>query len=204
MHSPKLSPYWSSAMTYAAYIELVADLVANKQTTGPNQGEDMVHYTRLNASRMKRLNKTVRLSEEMLSLISGLQKSQQWLVITESWCGDAAQVIPLLGAIETSSEGKIEMRLILRDENLELMDQYLTRGGRSIPKLIAVDAHSGEELGSWGPRPDEAQVLVDAYKSNPDGRTFAQFASDLQQWYNKDKGVSIEKELREAISNWDQ
>src|SRR5690625_5653194 len=82
------------------------------------------------------------------------------------------------------------MKLILRDENLELMDRYLTNGGRSIPKLIVYDPNAEEVLGTWGPRPTEATKLIEDYRAEH-GVIDEKVREQLQVWYNKDKGNGV-------------
>jgi len=179
-------------MTYSEYVSLIDALLAEGKTTGPNQSESMVHYGRLNRQRMARLEKTLVLDEDVRRTIGGIDRSQVWLVITEGWCGDAAQNIP---AIETTSAESdlIKTRYVLRDENLGLMDQYLTGGARSIPKLIALDAETLEVLFTWGARPREAQEIFKQRKAA--GVEKALISEELQRWYNADRGVSVQREL---------
>ena len=130
-----------------------------------------------------------------------------WLVLTEGWCGDAAQILPVLDKMEKISE-HIEMKLILRDENLDVMDAYLTNGGRSIPKLLVLDAHTNEVLGSWGPRPSELQEIVMAereeIKKIEDKQARKQANQELairaQKWYAKDKTLSIQREVLQTMN----
>jgi hypothetical protein len=136
--------------TYRALLEQV---VKEGRTTGPDQSEEMVAYTRLNLARTVRNEKTVKLLPEVTEALAQAGP-MTWLVITEPWCGDSSQVVPVLALMAEAAPG-IRMRIVLRDEHLDLMDRYLTRGGRSIPKLIAFAA-SGRELFTWGPRPEVA------------------------------------------------
>jgi hypothetical protein len=83
--------------------------------------------------------------------------------------------------------------VVLRDENIELMDLFLTNGGRSIPKLIALDKENNV-INSWGPRPTVATKMVADYiKKN--GVLDLEFKQDLQIWYNKDKGQSVQEDF---------
>jgi hypothetical protein len=91
------------------------------------------------------------------------------------------------------------VKLILRDENLEIMDAYLTNGGRSIPKLIAFNSETQEELFTWGPRPQNAQELFMDFKTNPNGRTYADFSIEMQKWYAKDRTKSLQDEFVELL-----
>lgn len=176
-------------ISYQDYRTLVHNLVEKGSTTGYEKTEALANYTMLNDRRMKRWDKTVKISEEVKAKISGFKGNVTWLVITESWCGDAAHVIPVLNKIAELSEG-IDLKLVLRDENEALMDQFLTNGGRAIAKLIMVDNVTGEVLNTFGPRPSEATQRVNDYKAKY-GALTPEFKEDLQVWYNKDKGQNI-------------
>ena len=178
--------------TYQEYRDLVSNLLAEGKSTGPNQSEDLTNYSMLNDRRMKRLDKTIKISEETRQKVQALKETQTWLVLTEGWCGDAAQNLPVLNKIAELNEN-INMKFVLRDENLELMDLFLTNGGRSIPKLIALDKKNNV-LKTWGPRPSFANSMVAEYKAK-NGNLDAQFKQDLQVWYNKDKGKSTQKDF---------
>jgi len=178
--------------TYQEYRDLVSNLLAEGKSTGPNQSEDLTNYSMLNDRRMKRLDKTIKISEETRQKVQALKETQTWLVLTEGWCGDAAQNLPVLNKIAELNEN-INMKFILRDENLELMDLFLTNGGRSIPKLIALDKNNNV-LKTWGPRPSFANRMVAEYKAK-NGNLDAQLKQDLQVWYNKDKGKSTQEDF---------
>ncbi|MEM7514728.1 MAG: thioredoxin family protein [Bacteroidota bacterium] len=193
-----LQTYIDKGITYQAYREWVDKLKEEGKTSGPEQKEDLIYFTGLNAQRMKRLDKTFRLLPDILPTLRGLEKSYIWLVITESWCGDAAQSLPILNALSKQTEN-IKMLTVLRDENPELMDAFLTNGTRSIPKLIIIEEESGTVAGTWGPRPAEAQDLVMAYKADPGDEAYVDFQARLQIWYTKDKGVSTLAELKEVL-----
>ncbi|HMH24003.1 MAG TPA: thioredoxin family protein [Puia sp.] len=192
------SEYLEKAMSYSALKKLVEDLLADGKSTGPHQSEAYNHYTQLNLQRMHRLEKTMQLLPEVTELVLKLDNPQTWLVLTEGWCGDAAQSIPVFHALARANP-LIKLRFLLRDENLELMDQYLTNGvSRSIPKLIALDA-SQEELFNWGPRPAPLQELF--YRMKADGVAFDAAKEELQRWYNKDKTITIQQEIAGLIKN---
>ena len=76
--------------SYIEFYEWMVQLVNNKQTSGEKQTENLIQFTELNLSRMKRLNKTTKLIPELENLVTGLKKPQVWYVITEAWCGDSA------------------------------------------------------------------------------------------------------------------
>jgi len=178
--------------TYSEYLALMDQVVAEKRTTGPKQSPELAEYTRLNQYRMHRLDKTVHLALDLQQLAFQVETPQTWYVLTEAWCGDAAQNLPVIAKVAQLNP-HITLTLLLRDEHPEIMEAYLTRGGKSIPKLIAV-ANDGSELFTWGPRPQALQELVWAYKANPD-RPYAEFQEEIQRWYNADKTESIQREL---------
>ena len=187
-----------SAYTYAQYRKLLDDLMAEGKTTGENQSEDLIHYAKLNIARMKKWEKTLKLETELKSLLGSLPQKEIWVVLTEGWCGDAAQVVPAFDKMKEATD-KIDLKLLLRDEHLDVMDAYLTNGGRSIPKLIRLNAETGEEVGTWGPRPEPVQEMVMAYKDDPNGQPFAEFAEAIHAWYAKDKQQTLQAEFADML-----
>lgn len=185
------------AMSYQEYKELVKQHVENGTNTGPEVTESLAQYTLLNDRRMKRWAKTFKLDEATRAQIAKRNKPLTWLVLTESWCGDAAHATPIMDAF-VQENPNIELKILLRDENLELMDAFLTQGARSIPKLIAFDNTRKELLGSWGPRPTPATAMVNIFKAEH-GKLTPEFKQDLQVWYNKDKGKAIAADLLELL-----
>lgn len=194
-----MKEYIEKSMTFDEYIALIDELLAEGKTTGPNQSEAMFNYGKLNRQRMQRLDKTVVLNESLKEKARNVNRKVIWLVITEGWCGDAAQNIPIIEKIAAESSN-IETRYVLRDENLELMDRYLTFGARSIPKLIALDAETLTELGTWGPRPIVAMNYFFEMKKN--GLEKTQMMENLQRWYNADKNQAIQTEFENLLSEW--
>ena len=183
--------------TYQAYKDLVKTLLLEGKSTGPNQSEDLTNYSLLNDKRMKRLDKTIKILDDTKQFLKTIKTHQTWLVLTEGWCGDAAQNLPVIHKM-AEVNSNINLQLVLRDENLELMDLFLTNGGRSIPKLIALDKDLNI-LFTWGPRPQTATNMVLDYKTKH-GSLDAKFKQDLQVWYNKDKGESIQNDFKELIN----
>jgi hypothetical protein len=187
-------------MSYPQYSKLLSDLMAQGKTTGTNQSEAYLNYAKLNLQRMHRLEKTTELTEELKSALAKISRSYTWLVLTEGWCGDAAQNLPVLHAIEQICPN-ITVTLLLRDENLDVMDQYLTAGSRSIPKLICLkkDDVSGvlKEVFTWGPRPEGAQTLMLELKAG--NVSHDERSLQIQKWYNTDKTLSTQNELLALI-----
>ena len=129
--------------SYLEYRKLMADLLKEGKSTAVEQTQERIHYSELNESRMRRLDKTMHIIDENSAKLESLTKRYIWLVLTESWCGDAAQILPILHKMEIESNGKIEMKLVLRDENETLMNHFLTHKGKAIPKLIIIDKETG-------------------------------------------------------------
>ncbi len=177
-----------SSINYKIYIEQMVLFYENKSTSGPDQSVNLIEYTALNYQRMKRLDKTIKIDDEQVKKLQKIKKQITWLVLTEAWCGDAAQVLPVLNKMVEVSEN-ISLKIVYRDENPQLMDTFLTNGTRSIPKLIALDVNN-EVLYSWGPRPSEATKMVNDFKTT-NGSLTPQFKQDLQIWYNKNKGLGV-------------
>ena len=194
-----MKSYIEKSMTFAEYLKLIDDLLAEGKTTGESQSEWMFNYGKLNRQRMKRLEKTVKLNESLTDAARAVNRKMIWLIITEGWCGDAAQNIPTLEKIAAESPN-IETRYVLRDENLELMDKYLTYGARSIPKLIVLDAETFEELGIWGPRPQAAMDYF--FEMKQQNLEKPQMMENLQRWYNQDKEQSLQAEFETLLERW--
>ncbi len=191
-----MNEYIEKSMSYAEYTGLIDRLLAEGKTTGPKQSEAMLQYATLNRQRMKRIGKTTELNEPLRALARGNSRKMIWLIITEGWCGDAAQSIPVIERIADEADN-IETRYLLRDDHPELMDDYLTNGARSIPKLIALDAETLVELFTWGPRP---QKLTDYFNElRSEGTDKSAISEKLQRWYNEDRSGSIRDEFETLL-----
>jgi hypothetical protein len=187
----------AQSMDYEQYRAFITERLENNQSTGTNHSEAMVDYTSLNDKRMHRLDKTIKLTPETLTTLQSIETPLIWLVLTEGWCGDAAQTVPIMAKMAGESLN-IELKLIFRDENLDIMDEFLTDGGRSIPKLIVLNKETLEVLENWGPRPVEAQELFWKAKNSPDF-DYPEVQKALQLWYAKDKTLSTQKELTALV-----
>lgn len=188
-----LNNYLSKGISYPEYLKKIKLQADELEKTGdPN---DKVQYYTLNLRRIERLDKSFELNVEQKVALEHLSTNFKLLVITEGWCGDAAQSMPIINAVMNFIG--VEQKIIFRDENDEIMDTYLTNGTKSIPIYIGVDS-SGNELFRYGPRPKEGMKMLKMYKDNPE-YTADEFHKDLQVWYNKDHGASIVNELLELI-----
>lgn len=190
----------SNSYSYTEYRKLVSDLLAQGKATGEEQSEDLTNYSLLNETRMNRLEKTIKISDSTISKLQNLRKNYIWLVISEGWCGDAAQLLPIIYKMATASNDKIELKIVLRDENPDLMNLFLTNGGKAIPKLIIIDKEKLEVIADWGPRPKGAIELVTNYKKEF-GVIDETIKTNLQLWYLHDKGISTQEEIMKIMEN---
>jgi hypothetical protein len=178
--------------SYTEYRIIVSKLISEGKSTGKEQSADLLHYSELNEVRMKRLEKTLKLDPEVEKTLQNLKSNQTWLVISEGWCGDAAQILPIIKLMSEASEN-IDLKLVFRDENEELINLFLTNGAKSIPKLLVLD-ESFNLINHWGPRPEGAKNLIIEYKANH-GIVDEAAKTALQKWYLDDKGISTMKEI---------
>jgi hypothetical protein len=191
-----------NSYSYADYRHHVTALLQQGLSTGNTQSEALTHYSTLNEARMNRLDKTIHLTDEASARLKTLTKRHILMVITEGWCGDAAQIVPVINKLAQVNDA-LELRLVLRDENETLMDEYLTNGARSIPKLVVVEKDTLMPRGSWGPRPHGAAALIADYKARPEGIN-EEAKTELQKWYLHDKGQSTIEEIMLLLENVEQ
>ncbi len=194
-------PEIKNAYSYVDYRNLVIAYAEKSGTSGIDQLFDRIEATKLNAQRMKRIDKQIQLSDPLKKSIANMNKKMKFIVIAESWCGDGAQNIPIIAKIADSCPS-IELKIIFRDENIEIMDAYLTNGARSIPKTIFIDSETNEELGAWGPRPAKIQEMVKEYKEQYPESTHDEFVRNLHLWYAKDKGESLQNDFEKILTQW--
>ncbi len=189
----------SSAYDYGSYRQLIDRLLAQGKTTGPYDSKSMLDFTRLNQKRMDKWEKIGKVQPVLQELVKNISQPIIWLVLTEGWCGDAAQCLPFIYKMSRLNP-LIELKLILRDQNLDLMDAYRTDGGRSIPKLIALNDQL-KELGTWGPRPRPMQDLMLENKKSQ-AKTYDELAQEMHLWYGRDRGYTMQEEFVSLIPQW--
>jgi len=189
----------AGTFSYKTYREHITQLLEKGLATGATQSEALTHYSTLNEVRMNRLDKTIVIPDEIKRKLQALDKDYTLLVLSEGWCGDAAQIVPVINKMNEVTN-KLDLRIVLRDDNPELMDLYLTNGGRSIPKLILVYKETLEPKGSWGPRPKDAAQLIADFKAK-DGVITEEAKTELQKWYLHDKGHSTMQEIFDLVES---
>ncbi len=191
----------SQSHSYVDYRNYINDILKEGKSTGKEQSEALTHYSELNEARMNRLEKTVKISTEIIQKLNQLNGEYIWLVISEGWCGDAAQILPVIYKMAELSE-RIDIKIVFRDENEDLMNLFLTNGTKSIPKLIILDKITLEVLGDFGPRPIGAKQLILDYKAKH-GIVDETAKTNLQLWYLHDKGLSTQKEILDLMLAFD-
>lgn len=186
------------SFSYEEYVAFTSARYEEGKSTNEDHSEVMLHYMKMGITRMKRISKTSKLLPRSIDELNKISKRQVWLVITEGWCGDAASSVPVIKHMADQND-LINFRVVLRDANEELMEHFLTNGGKSIPKLIILDADSLAVIGDWGPRPKDAQKMVIEYKALENKPTYDEFVVELQKWYLKDAGKQLQSEILEII-----
>ncbi len=190
----------SNALEYGPYNQLIQDLLEKGTTTNGDSRDSTLEYTRMNLQRISRWDKRGELSDELMEELKNFPYKMTWIVLTEGWCGDAAQSLPFISKMAEIAQN-INFKLILRDEHPQVMDAFLTNGTRSIPKLIALKEDTMELLGSWGPRPAEAQEKFMLEKDDPEIGV-QKAMENLHLWYARDKGRAISNEFLELLKSW--
>ena len=185
---------------HKSYKEYSEDFAIKVKSINPETLDEVrlkkFEILKLNLQRTSRLDKTFEPESETRELFSQINNPQQWIVLTETWCGDSAQIVPVIAKL-AQLNSKIDLKILLRDYNPDYMDLYLTNGGRAIPKLIVYDGNN-EELFTWGPRPGAARDLFLKLKS--EGMEKNEINKELHLWYGKNRGKEVEKEITDQIS----
>jgi hypothetical protein len=185
-------------MTYQQYSEMTKEESPNVNTDNLSAEErERAEIKKLNIQRMTRIDKSYEPGIDIRDEIDKIENHQLWMVITENWCGDSAQNLPYIAKI-ASLNVKIDLRIILRDSNPDIMDNYLSNGSRSIPKLVTFD-EEGIELFQWGARPKAAQDLVSELKAQGFEKKY--YLEKLHSWYARNKGADIEREILLLLKN---
>ena len=187
-------------ISWAEYYALAKKYVESDDKPELYRNEKMLRYTAENIKRIDHILGTINIESKLYNALTAVDRDLIWMVLTEPWCGDASQVVPVLYTIASCSE-HISFRILQSDSHPEVMDAYTTDGSRSIPKLICIDAVSFEELGTWGPRPAVLQKIVHENINNPD-LSFGAKVRMVHDWYAEDKTISIQDEFIDLVRKW--
>ncbi|GAB2549967.1 thioredoxin family protein [Rufibacter soli] len=185
-------------LSYDAYRALVEEAVEKNTTTGEELTPERIDFTKLNLQRMKRVEKQFALTPDLSTALLAHRPDWKWLVLVEAWCGDGAQLLPVMAGIAAEIPS-IELTILLRDQNPVVMDTCLSNGARSIPKLLCFDAATGEHLFTWGARPTAIQTQLQSYKILHPDATHEQLMTQVHIWYAKDRGRAFQQDLLELV-----
>lgn len=199
INSPITNDIITNAYSYSSFNELTEELWEKGEVTNQANSESNLNYTKLNLQRTHRWDKRGQVLPEVEMIVNAIKHPQTWLVITEGWCGDSAQILPFINKMAELNPN-ITLKVILRDEHPHIIDQFLTDGrSRSIPKVVILDTESLEVLGSWGPRPSEVQKNYLLEKEDPEVGS-KEASKNLHTFYAKDKGTTSQKEFATVLS----
>ncbi|MEN9997389.1 MAG: hypothetical protein RI922_379 [Bacteroidota bacterium] len=182
-------------MNFTVYQQTFDHILSGEMTTAPYSDSHFIEYVKLNHSRQNRWIKKGVLIEEAVAAVEKIQSKQTWVLITEPWCGDASHNVPFIAKLAELNP-LITLEIQLRDSEGSEIDSYLTNGGKAIPKLIIRDENK-QDLHVWGPRPAEAQALF--HKLKEQNLTLEEQKIGLQQWYNENNGLNVQKEIATAL-----
>lgn len=183
-------------MNFKEYHQKFQTILNQSHTNAPYDNPEFIEYTKLNFSRFNRWLKKGELSDESVDAILRIDEPQEWIVITDHWCGDAAHSVPIIVKL-AGLNSLIDLSFQLRDSEESEINSYLTNGSKSIPKLIV--RKNGKDIFTWGPRPSACNLMLDDMKNkNLDAHTIKE---EIQKWYNSDQGKSIQMEIIELLKS---
>ena len=186
-------------INYQDYRTLVGNLILENKTTGTKQTPELVEFTKLNEQRSNRNEKQFILNQDLAHLFDNEVFNEYWVVFVEAWCGDCAQNLPAIQAIAETAPG-VELKIVIKSDNSDEMQKYLTNGAEAIPKLVRIQKDSLEDLGTWGARPVNAQIIAEHWKKNKETIAKEDFEKELHLWYAKNRSKDIQKEFWEMLT----
>ena len=192
--------YQANITDWQGYLSTFERLLTTENPTAPYDNPVYMEYVKLNNSRQKRWLKTRTIDPELIKIIKRINVPQTWYIITEPWCGDVAHSIPFL-YLMSKYNPLINVRIVWRDTPPYMIENYLTNGGKSVPKLVVRDVNEND-LFQWGPRPASCQTIYLDLKAK--GAAFEEQKVTLQNWYNADKGVTLQQEMATLLSRHEQ
>ncbi|MBL4707261.1 MAG: thioredoxin family protein [Flavobacteriales bacterium] len=191
----------AKGMSASAYHDLLGRIVESGKYKNEEKGSSLYEFIKLNHMRTKRILKQTKIPTELFENIKSVRSNYYWVVLSEPWCGDSANILPIISKLSDMND-RIELNVLLRDEHPEIMDQFLTNGTRAIPKLICFD-EDYSIVGEWGPRPAVLKERVNCIK-NKKSISSDELKEQIQIWYNADKGNSVYNELGTILQQWFQ
>lgn len=186
-----IQKYWQNALTFEEYMD-----VAQRRVNETPGTDDYFQYYELGLQRMERTVKTFKPDENLLENLNSKNFKGKILIISEPWCGDASATVPAVSKFFEAAG--IEVRIFLRDSDTSLIDQYLTNGTQSIPKVLVLDEHL-DVKDVWGPRPEYGNDLLAKFKADETAYPREEFYNDLQVYYAKNRGQDAINEILKLV-----
>lgn len=184
-----LKKFWKEGVSYDVYLKSAQESLESPKSTAETEFQE---YYKLGIQRMNRMAKSFEPYPEHLEILAGKNFKGKVLIITEAWCGDASQAVPVISKFFQQNE----VRITYRDQEPSLIDHFLTNGAKAIPVVLLLNEHY-EVINTWGTRPQYGSALLAKHKNDPEAYSREQFHNDLQVYYAKNKGFdTIEEILR--------
>jgi hypothetical protein len=160
-----------------------------------------------NRERVEENERRVEIPPADLAAFRDLPRPLHVLVLAEDWCGDVIANLPVLAQLAERS-GKLDLRILLRDQNDDVMQQYLNQGKyKSIPVFVFLDENF-REVGHWIERPASVTELrakkrreifaSDPAFGSPDA-SVDQLPDDVRARL-QEKNSEVIRELRELVT----
>ena len=184
--------YWQNAITFEEYVKVAEQRFHNN----PNKTDEYQEYYELGLQRTNRTVKTFKIDEEQMDRARSKKFTGKILIVSEPWCGDASATVPAVAKFFEAAGN--DVRIFLRDSDPTLIDQFLTNGTQSIPKVILINEDFSVKA-HWGPRPKHGLELLRKFKENPETYPKEEFYNDLQVYYAKNRGHDAIDEIIELL-----
>lgn len=185
----------AAGFTYEAFMEAIQRRLA--QPLPADRSERKQHfYVKYNQARSEAVAGSFEPGPDLRAAMADVKQPQWWMLLTEDWCVDSAFALPII-ARAAALNPLVTLRILPRDEHLDVMDQFLTNGARSIPLLVAF-SETGEERFRWGPRPMDAAAYREQLVA--EGLERSEISARLAQWLEAGGWRSIEPELAERVA----
>lgn len=197
MEKTKEQKQSENIVSWTRYLQKFDDILNSEVAPAPYDNTAYLDYLKLNRSRQKRWLKTGEINPKLRQVVSKINTQQTWYLITEPWCGDAAHSVPFIKMMADLNP-LITLNIVWRDTPPLMINDYLTNGGKSVPKLVIRNLKE-KDLANWGPRPKECQAIYLNLKKKE--AEFEEVKVTLQNWYNKDKGQSLQNEFIDLLKN---
>lgn len=153
--------------------------------------DEFIDRAEVNQDLWRSMRKRARVPAEVVERLRAIPGPWYLLVLLEDWCGDAVNTIPVLARLTEEVPG-LELRVLRRDENPDLMDAHLSGAARAIPVVMALNERF-EEQGWWGSRPRALQAWATSAAAQAMEKT--ERYREIRRWYARDRGQATLDEI---------